>query len=379
MVSAQELKEKLLHKAHALGFMLAGVTTPEPPESYPRFEEWIAMGYHAGMGWMASEHSLTRRNDPKLILPECQSILVLGIPYQPSELGTVGIAAYAHGDDYHDILPPRLEEISRCLNDLAGEEVPARWYTDTGPVLERDLARRAGLGWIGKSGMLINPEMGTYFLLAEVLLGIALPPDEPFTTDHCGSCTRCLDACPTGCILPDRTLDANRCISYQTIENKGGIPPELRLFVGEWQFGCDVCQQVCPWNRFAPTEVDAAFAAREGVPPESPAAEFLLTPQAFNRKFKGSPVKRAKRRGYLRNTAVVLGNSGEKDAIEALALALSDFEPLVRAHAAWALAQIGGEEAAQLLRGVQESETDPAVVGEVRSALDFLDTGLEGL
>ena len=177
-----EVKTKLIVKAHELGFVLAGVTTPDPPESYPRFADWVAQERHAGMSWMASEHSLTRRKDPKAILPECQSILMLGIPY-PSVEQVGGIAAYALGDDYHDLLPPRLEELSCYLNDLTGEQIPARCYTDTGPVLERDLARRAGLGWIGKSGMLINPEIGTTFLLAEILLGIELPPNAPFESD----------------------------------------------------------------------------------------------------------------------------------------------------------------------------------------------------
>ena len=278
------------------------------------------------------------------------------------------MAAYALGDDYHDVLLPRLAEIAAFIEEQVGEPVPCRWYTDTGPILERDLARRAGLGWIGKNSMLINPRAGSYFLLAEILLGIDLPPDEPFTTDHCGSCTRCLDACPTSCIRPDRTLEAERCISYLTIENKGEIPLDLRELVGEWQFGCDVCQQVCPWNRFAGLG-DAAFDARPGVPPDDLVDDLSLTLQAFNRKFKGSPVKRAKRRGYLRNTSVVLGNRGDETAIEGLAAAIKDFEPLVRAHAAWALGEIGGEDVEEALRSALDREDDPDVVAEIRRAL----------
>ncbi len=371
MSSSEQLKTKLIDKAHQLGFVLAGVTTPDPPESYPRFAEWVAQGRHTGMAWIASEHSLTRRKDPREVLPECESILVLGIPY-PGSAEAGGIAAYARGDDYHDLIPPRMAELSEYLNEIDEEEIPARWYTDTGPLLERDLARRAGLGWIGKSGMLINPGIGTYFLLAEILLGIALPPDAPFEADQCGSCTRCLEACPTSCILPNRSLDANRCISYLTIENKGAIPPELRPLIGEWQFGCDVCQQVCPWNRFTPEETDPAFTPREGVPPEQPSEEFAFTPEEFNRKFKGSPVKRAKRRGYLRNTAVILGNQREESAAEGLGAALQDFEPLVRSHAAWALGQIGGEAAGNLLRAALVVEEDAEVAGEIRSALERL-------
>jgi epoxyqueuosine reductase len=190
--------------------------------------------------------------------------------------------------------------------------VPNRYYTDTGPLLERDLAQRAGLGWIGKNTCLINPKQGSYFLLAEILLGLELEPDPPFTTDHCGTCTRCIEACPTECILPDRTIDARRCISYLTIELKDDIPEELRPLLGEWVFGCDVCQMVCPWNRFASPEGDAAFSPRPGRANPEPDPRAGADPEAFNRKFKNSPVKRAKRRGYLRNVAVATGNSGMK-------------------------------------------------------------------
>ena len=364
-----ELKEAIKDKARQLGFMLAGVTSAEPPESYPVFRAWIAAGRHAGMGYLASERNLARRADLKAILPECRSVLVVAAPYDPPDPDAPGVAAYARGDDYHDVLIPRLQKIAAFIEEQAGEPVPCRWYTDTGPILERDLAQRAGLGWIGKNSMLINPQAGSYFLLAELLIGLELPPDEPFTTDHCGSCTRCLQACPTSCIRDDRTLEAGRCISYLTIENKGEIPLELRGLVGEWQFGCDVCQQVCPWNRFAPEHGDRELSPRPGIPPEEPAAELRLTPQAFNRKFKGSPVKRAKRRGYLRNTSVVLGNRGDGGAVEPLAAALRDDEPLVRAHAAWALGQIGGAESQAALRSALEVEADETVIVEIRQAL----------
>jgi epoxyqueuosine reductase len=239
--------------------------------------------------------------------------------------------------------------------------------------LERDLARRAGLGWIGKNSMLIHPQHGSYFLLAEILLGIDLPPDEPFLSDHCGSCTRCLDQCPTGCILPNRTLDAGRCISYLTIENKADIPNDVREQLGEWLFGCDVCQQVCPWNRFAPTEGDPAFAARPGVPPENLVEELHLSAETFNRKFRGSPVKRAKRRGYLRNTLVVLGNRKKREDTVHLMAAAQDPEALVRQHAAWALGRIGGDEVRRFLTAWLADEPDPAVVNEIRAALADLD------
>jgi epoxyqueuosine reductase len=230
-----------------------------------------------------------------------------------------------------------MKELVSFIEEQAGRPVKNRWYTDTGPLLERDLAQRAGIGWIGKNTCLINPSQGSYFLLSEILLDLDLEPDPPLTTDHCGTCTRCIEACPTDCILPDRTLDARRCISYLTIELKEDIPVELREKIGDWVFGCDICQAVCPWNRFAENG-DPAFGAKD--PPPSLTEELTLLPGAFNQRFKGSPVKRAKRRGYLRNVAVALGNTGDMHALPVLQNALNDEEPLVREHARWAIEQI---------------------------------------
>jgi epoxyqueuosine reductase len=276
--------------------------------------------------------------------------------------------------DYHDVLPERLESLVYFIENSLGRSVPNRWYTDTGPILERDLAQRAGMGWIGKNTCLIHPQMGSYFLLAEILLGVPLTPDPPFTSDHCGSCTRCLKACPTGCILPDRTLDARRCISYLTIELKGSIPIELRPMLGDWVFGCDVCQQVCPWNlRFAQGEGDASFQPRSDVPRPALHEELHLSVQAFNEKFKQSPVKRSKRRGYLRNVAVALGNAGWSESIPTLSEALmAEDEPMVRAHAAWALGQIGGEDAREALDLALQREQNPEVRAEIAAALELL-------
>jgi epoxyqueuosine reductase len=250
------------------------------------------------------------------------------------------VAAYAWGRDYHLVFPQRLESLVAYIGQEVRGTVPNRWYTDTGPILERDLAQRAGLGWIGKNTCLINPKLGSYFLLAEILLGTDLEPDPPFTVDRCGTCTRCIEACPTHCILPDRTLDARRCISYLTIENKGEIPPDLRPRMGNWTFGCDVCQMVCPWNRFAEKEYDQSFAPHPDLPSPDLIADLMLTPQEFNRKFKDNPVQRARRGGYLRNTAVALGNSGSMAGIPALEGALQAGAPLIRQHAGWALKQI---------------------------------------
>jgi epoxyqueuosine reductase len=301
------------------------------------------------MHYLADERSRTRRANPLEILSECKSILVLATPYIPllhqgEALGrraepveAVRVAAYAQGADYHDIIPARMKELVQFIEAQVGGPVKNRYYTDTGPILERDLAQQAGIGWIGKNTLLINPKQGSFFFLSEILLDLALEPDAPFATDHCGTCTRCIQACPTDCILPNRTLDARRCISYLTIELKADIPTELRDKLGNWAFGCDICQQVCPWNRFA-AEGDSAFDEKR--PPLSPTEELTLTPQAFNQRFKRTPIQRAKRRGYLRNIAVVLGNTGDLHTLPVLQNALNDKEPMIREHAAWAIEQI---------------------------------------
>jgi epoxyqueuosine reductase len=347
------IEQAIKDQARRLGFPLAGVTTPEPPPHLSTFKRWLEAGRHGDMRYLADERARTRRADPRLILPECKSILVLAAPYsdprsaeafEEQAQGPVGrVASYAWGDDYHNVFIPKLKELVAFIEAQVGHFVPNRYYTDTGPMLERDLAQRAGLGWIGKNTNLINPKSGSYFLLAEILLGLELEPDPPFTTDHCGTCTRCIDACPTNCILPDRTIDARRCISYLTIELKDDIPEELRPLIGDWIFGCDVCQTVCPWNRFATDSVDDAFSPRPNLPRPNLIRELELTPEAFNRKFKGSPIKRAKRRGYLRNVALAVGNFEDEKTIPALEKAGKDAEHIVRDHVDWALKKLNQE------------------------------------
>jgi epoxyqueuosine reductase len=338
-----ELKEAIKDKARQLGFILAGVTTSEPPPHFSIFEHWLAQGRHGTMEYLATERSISRRADPREIMPECKSILVLATPYSPSRAledrpeGKGNIASYARGEDYHNVLPERMKQLVQYIEEQVGEPVKNRWYTDTGPILERDLAQRAGIGWIGKNTCLINPKHGSNFLLSEILLDLALEPDLPLATDHCGTCTRCIQACPTACILPDRTIDATRCISYLTIELKEDIPVELRDKIGSWVFGCDICQSVCPWNRFADGG-DAAFGENSPVQPLT--RELEMTTQEFNQRFKGSPVKRAKRRGYLRNVAVALGNTRDLHVLPVLQNVLNDEEPLVRQHAQWAIEKI---------------------------------------
>ncbi len=340
------LAEKIKNEAKKQGFILAGITTPDSPPHISAYFDWLDAGRHASMGYLADARARERRADPRLILSEVQSILLLAAPYPDPKLAPVKsaesaekgiISAYAWNEDYHLTLKEKLIHLVRFIEAEVGHPVPNRWYTDTGPILERDLAQRAGLGWIGKNTCLINPNFGSYFFLAEILLGLELFPDKPFTADHCGTCTRCLDACPTQAILPNHTLDANLCISYLTIENKGEIPEELRPKLGNLIFGCDICQEVCPWNRKRGNSLTTWDLAD---PHPDLIQELSLTPQEFNKKFKNNPVKRAKRRGYLRNVAIALGNSGDPAAIPALEAALDDIEPLVRDHAKWALERI---------------------------------------
>jgi epoxyqueuosine reductase len=226
------------------------------------------------------------------------------------------------------------------IENQVGHAVASRCYTDTGPILERELAQRAGLGWIGKNTCLINPRLGSYFLLAEILLDIDLEPDAALLADHCGSCTRCLHGCPTGCILPDRTIDAGRCISYLTIELRESIPHEVRALMGAWIFGCDLCQMVCPWNRFAALEGDAAFMSTNASPDPRLREELALSPEALRRRFKTSPINRAKLSGYRRNVAVALGNAAGPEAIPALQTAVQNGDALLMEHAAWAIQRI---------------------------------------
>lgn len=378
------LKAEVITEANRLGFYLVGVTTPDPPPHYDVYKTWLQAGRHGEMGYLSTERALRLRADIHQVLPECRSILVLGIPYfkltrsalltgqdATDDLVCCGqIASYAWGEDYHEVLPKRLKKLVEFIEARAGASIPNRWYTDTGPILERDLAQRAGLGWIGKNTCLINPEKGSYFMLAEILLGIDLKPDRPFTVDRCGTCTRCLDSCPTHCILPDRTIDARRCISYLTIELKDSIPMELRDQMGNWIFGCDICQQVCPWNqRFASPRGDSAFEGRDGVPNPDLREELSLSPAGFNRKFRGSPVKRAKRRGYLRNVAIALGNLKLASVVPKLTEILhNEPEPLVRGHTAWALGKIGGGHARQALDKALYLESDPNVKREILAA-----------
>jgi len=369
----RDLTEYVKSEALRLGFSRVGITTPKPPPHLEIYEKWLKEGRHGEMTYLKTDRARRRRADPRDILPECSSILVVAANYLPLGHKRKGVAAYAVGDDYHDVLTDRLRQLVSNLEAHLGRKIKNHYYTDTGPLLERELAQRAGLGWIGKNTCLISPEHGSYFFLAELLLDLPLEPDQPIKTDHCGECTLCIEACPTSCILPDRTLDATRCISYLTIELKGAIPVELRPLTQGWIFGCDICQQVCPWNlRFAQPTAEAAFQSRAFLDEPTPQDFLQLSPESYRRELSKSPLKRAKRSGLLRNAAVAAGNAAERASIPDLErLLVQEQDPLPRAHAAWALGELGELEA---LRTALDSEQDPEVLAEIQLALD----GAEG-
>ena len=372
------LKNDLQAEAQRLGFSLFGVTAPVAPPHFAVFEDWLSAGRQGEMRYLASAKARFLRADPRrIMMPSCQSILVLGMryprpaPYRAGtgEPGRGRVAAYACGEDYHLVIPPRLAELAERLETIAGRPVTSRSYTDTGAILEHDYAQLAGLGWTAKNTCLISPGQGSYFLLAELLVDLEIQPDPPFIPERCGTCRRCIEACPTHCILSNRTLDAPRCISYQTIENKGVIPLEIRSQMGNLVFGCDICQQVCPWNHFAPDENEPLFNPRPGLPEPVLREELHLSQADFSRRFKNSPIKRARRAGYLRNVAVALGNQRDPAALPDLAWIMeNEPEVIIRAHAAWAMGEIGGSSAVKMLDQASKEEEDPGVSAEINLA-----------
>ncbi|MBM3277215.1 MAG: tRNA epoxyqueuosine(34) reductase QueG [Candidatus Handelsmanbacteria bacterium] len=365
------LTEKIRAQAGELGFGLVGFAPADPLEGAAYYARWVALGYAGQMGYL--ERNAQKRADPRQVLPGARSVVCVGMQYfqgaAPKTDALAGrVSCYARGEDYHGLVEGRLGQLLEFIRAEAGQEVAGRAYVDTGPVLERELARRAGLGWWGKNTCLIAGKAGSYFFLGELLLDLELEYDQP-ATDHCGTCTRCLDACPTRAFPEPYVLDARRCISYLNIELKGIIPRDLRPGMGDWIFGCDICQEVCPWNRKVAPAVEPGFRARPGMETPSLPELLALGPEEFAARFCHSPLKRVKRRGLLRNAAVALGNSGDQRAVPPLVEALVDEEPLVRAHAAWALGRLGGEEARAALQAALATETDTQVQGELNQAL----------
>jgi epoxyqueuosine reductase len=336
------MKETVRRRAIELGFDACRITGPQPPASAGRFLAALEEGRHAGMSWMA--RNAERRVDPGLVLPGIRTVVALAVSYhgpEPEQVppGAGVVARYARHADYHDVLASPLRTLSAEIDVLGGPGTRSLWYVDTGPLLERDLAQRAGIGFVGKHTNLISRKHGNWFLLAEVLTTLELEPDVP-EHNRCGSCSRCLDACPTGALPAPFTLDARRCISYLTIELKDSIPEALRPLVGDRIYGCDDCLAACPWNRFAREGALMREHRRTDLARPSLAGLLSLDDAGFKRLFAGTPILRTKRRGLLRNVCVALGNTGTVADLPVLERAASDPEPLVAEHAAWAIREI---------------------------------------
>ena len=376
------LLEGLRGEARRLGFSrlgIAAVETGRDPRVHEAFRRWLDLGFAAGMErWLVAHEPL--RREPASVLPGVRSVVMLATDYAataPAAGGGGRVARYAWGDDYHDLLRPRLNALGAWL-EAASPGARTRGVVDSAPFSEREFGWLAGLGWFGKNSMLIAPEAGSYFFLSALLVDIDLPPEVPIQVDHCGICTACLEACPTEAIVAPRLLDANRCISSLTIETRGPVAPGLRSGIGDWLFGCDICQEVCPWNRFAPGSAEPSFQPRQGQPALALAELLALDEQEFRRRFRGSPLGRAKRSGLLRSAALVLGNRPDRAAFESLVAALADAEPVVRGAAAWALGRwrVAGGSLADLvpriegaLQARQKVEPDAAVLEEIAGAL----------
>ena len=334
---SHEVKALLVAEAQRLGFAECRVAPALPAAHREVFEQWVAEGKYGDMQWLA--RNVERRGDPRLVVPEARSVIVLAMNYfqgnAPHETN-YRIARYAWNDDYHDMIEARLWSLDALLKSHGGTQ---RHYVDTGPVLERDFASESGLGWNGKSTMQIHRGLGTWFFLATIITTLDLGADTP-AKDLCGKCTRCIDACPTNAITAPHRMDARRCVSYLTIEHKGSIPLEFRPMIGDRIYGCDDCLTACPWNKFAQVSQEATFAARESVFAMKLRDFLSLTDEQFRDLFHKSPIKRIKRPAFLRNVCVALGNVGTRDDLPALELAANDPHELIAEHARWAVSQI---------------------------------------
>src|SRR5919202_3008183 len=394
MVADGDLTRRIKEYARTVGFDAVGVARAEPfAEDRAVLRERIAAGHFSGLSWFTAERA-DFSSDPRNLLPTARSIISLAMSYRPEhfpkeDASDTGhprgrISAYAWGRDYHAVLKERMERVVAFMRDACGPAQQARTLVDTARILDRAAARRAGVGWVGKHSNVITKAAGSWVFLGEILTELELEPDEPLRT-NCGSCDLCMRVCPTGAIVAPYVVDSNRCISYLTIEHRGVIPRELRPLMGNWIFGCDLCQDVCPPNlrpgvpaheEFRPGAADPA-PEQDDASPGTPELIPLLTisPDEFRRRFGRTPVKRAKREGLQRNVAVALGNSGDRAAVPALARALREAAPLVRAHAAWALGRLGGADAAGALRTALVAEHDGEVRTEIEAAMHELEHG----
>lgn len=370
-MNTASLTEALRTEARRLGFSLVGVCPAVSPTGIDRFGEWLAAGYAGQMHYLPDRAEAYAH--PQHVLDGARSLVMLAFDYRTvepaaSQPGRGRVSRYAWGGDYHDVVRGRLRALCDALERLA-TGARARAVIDTAPLLEREFAQLAGLGWVGKNTLLLNKEHGSWFFLAALLTDVELAYDAPHATDHCGTCTACLDACPTQAFVDAYVLDARRCISYLTIELREPIPRALREPMGEWLFGCDVCQEVCPWNSRAPRTEEREMLPRDNLTSLDLAELFDWDEAAFRARFRGTPLWRPKRRGLLRNAAIVLGNQRPPQALMALARGLNDAEPLVRGACAWALGRYATDEARRALAERLLVEQDAEVRGEIEAEL----------
>jgi epoxyqueuosine reductase len=372
-----QLSKSLKEQATSLGFQYAGICPAVTPLGFDRFEQWLQSGYAGQMHYLPARAAAYEH--PEAILEGVRSVVMLAMVYrtqqaQPVTAGAGRVASYAWGQqDYHDLIHDRLKQLRQHLET----QVPGalvRGVVDTAPLLEREFAQLAGLGWIGKNTLLLNKEAGSWFFLAALLTDQELVYDEPSETDHCGTCRACLDACPTDAFPQPYVLDATRCISYLTIELRDHIPTQLRRGMGEWVFGCDICQDVCPWNSDTPASHEPGLQPVDPLNPVALHELFELDDESFRARFRRSPLWRSKRRGILRNAAIVLGNQGSAASLQPLCQGLLDEEPLVRAASAWALGQLAIPLAKEALTRQLDVEPDAHVEAEIQQALDFADS-----
>lgn len=372
MSSPGSLAADIKAEALRLGFELAGIAPAVTPAGISAFQEWLERGFAGEMEYL--ERRAAAYQHPDGVMQGVKSVIALGTNYAAPEhvavSGTAGrVSRYAWGKtDYHDVLRAKLRDLAAFVaGRLPG--CRTRGVVDTAPLLERDFARLAGLGWFGKNTMLIHKRQGSWFFLSALLLDVELDYDAPHLAQHCGTCTRCLEACPTDAFVAPYVLDARRCISYLTIELRGEIPRELRPGMGSWIFGCDVCQDVCPWNKKAPPTREPAFQPEPDLAPAAAARLLRLSEEEFQARFAATPLARPGRTGLLRNAAIVLGNSGDPDAVPALADALHDAEPVIRGASAWALGQLGTPAAQAALERQLAMEDSAEVRDEILAAL----------
>ena len=352
-----DLKLAVKTEAMHLGFTHLGIAPAIPVPHANGFADWVAAGYHADMHYLARPDTLAIRADPTIILPGCQRVISLAMPYHPppaeemeTPAGHGRVAAYALTHDYHDIIWDKLAQLEAFIHTQTTNQAQVKTYADTGPILERSFAVQAGIGFPGKNTCVIIPGAGSYHFLAVILTDQPLPVDTPFTRDLCGSCQRCIEACPTGCILPDRTIDADRCISYLTIENKGIITDQLKPHIGSWFFGCDICQMVCPHNKLAAKR--SPIAGKYHPLGKRQNSEFInliklisWDEETLLNAFNGTALTRPKRRGLLRNAAIVLGNQRCQDALSGLeSLRDQETDPVIQDACQWAIGQIQGKQ-----------------------------------